>query len=463
MRRPRAARVLLAAAAVACLLGASGCAAVVIGRAIPLEPAPRPPGDEVTVVGSDGGTVDEQARSALADLETFWVQRFPGVHGQDFQPLQGGYFSVDPDDSDPREYPRGVGCGLDLTEAASNAFYCLDPRAPNSDSITYDRAFLGELAAEYGRFLPALVMAHEFGHAVQARVGMPAASITTETQADCLAGAWSAWVAAGEAEHSQLRGPELDEVLRGYFLLRDPVGTGTAEESAHGSYFDRVSGFQDGFDGGPESCRDEFGPDRPFTQGAFRDDDDALTGGNTSYPNLIDIVEISLPTVWEQAFRDVFGQRFEAPDIEPFDGEAPACAPHPELDLVHCPDEGLVAYDEQDLARPAYRLGDFAVATAVAIPYGLAAREQLGLSTDDEPAVRSALCLAGWYAGKVYNGQAGEKVLISPGDIDESVQFLLTYGKDPDVLPDVDLTGFQQIDLFRAGFIEGLGACDVGA
>jgi hypothetical protein len=53
-------------------------------------------------------------------------------------------------------------------------------------------------------------------------------------------------------------------------------------------------------------------------------------------------------------------------------------------------------------------------------------------------------------------------VLISPGDLDESVQFLLTYGTDPAVLPDVDLSGFQQVDLFRAGFLEGLAACDVG-
>jgi hypothetical protein len=63
--------------------------------------------------------------------------------------------------------------------------------------------------------------------------------------------------------------------------------------------------------------------------------------------------------------------------------------------------------------------------------------------------VRSALCLTGWYAAKVYRGEAGKDVLISPGDIDESVQFLLTYGHDPDVLPDVSLSGFQQVDLFR--------------
>ena len=458
VRRPRATRVALAAAALAGLLGVSGCVSVVVGRPSAQAPQRTAPGE---VTGAVEGSVDAQAGDALADLETFWAERFPDVYGREFPPLQGGYFSVDPGDIDPRVYPQGVGCGTDPREAENNAFYCQDPQAPNSDAITYDRAFLGELAAEYGRFLPAMVMAHEFGHAVQTRVGLPDRSIAVETQADCLAGAWTAWVATGEAEHSSLRDAELDDLLRGYFLLRDPVGTSSAAESAHGSYFDRVSGFQDGFDGGPESCRDEFGPERVFTQGAFTRDDDLARGGNATYPELLDLVDKSLPTVWEQAFRDVLGEQFRAPQIEPFDRRAPDCAPDPDRDLVFCPDEEIVAFDESDLAAPAYELGDFAVATAVAIPYSLSVRDQLGLSTDDEEAVRSALCLTGWYAARVYNRQAG--IEISPGDLDESVRFLLTYGTDPDVLPDVALSGFQQVDLFRAGFVQGLGACGIGA
>jgi hypothetical protein len=53
-------------------------------------------------------------------------------------------------------------------------------------------------------------------------------------------------------------------------------------------------------------------------------------------------------------------------------------------------------------------------------------------------------------------------VQISPGDLDESVQFLLEYGNDPDVLADTELTGFQLVDVFRAGFLQGAGPCDVG-
>ena len=57
---------------------------------------------------------------------------------------------------------------------------------------------------------------------------------------------------------------------------------------------------------------------------------------------------------------------------------------------------------------------------------------------------------------------AGEaNATMSPGDIDESVQFLLTYGNDPEVLPEVGLSGFQLVDLFRNGFLQGLKACDL--
>ena len=80
--------------------------------------------------------------------------------------------------------------------------------------------------------------------------------------------------------------------------------------------------------------------------------------------------------------------------------------------------------------------------------------------TDDGDAVQSAVCLTGWYAAKVFKGEAG-KITVSPGDVDESVQFLLTYGNDPEVLPDADLSGFQLVDLFRNGFLRGLESCQV--
>jgi predicted metalloprotease len=457
-------RAAVALLGVAALLLVSGCSVAVVG----LPTAARPPASdipsgELQVVGATGSPIDTLARNALADLESYWTQQFPEVFGQEFVPLQGGYFSVDPGDVDPGAFPQGIGCGADPRDVEGNAFYCQAPDVPNSDSISYDRAFLQELAEQYGRFIPALVMAHEFGHAVQARVGSPDFSISVETQADCFAGAWTTWVADGQSEHTQIRAPELDEVLRGYLLLRDPVGTSINTEAAHGSYFDRISAFQEGFEAGPTACRDNFSAQRPFTQRTFSTANEAATGGNAPFGQAQQIAAEALAEFWGQAFDRVFRETFTPPQLEPFQGSPPACAAA-DLDLVFCPQEDLVGYDVQDLVGPAYEeLGDadYAVITAASLPYALAARDQLRLSTDDEEAIRSSVCLTGWFS-QVFSQTPLHDVEISPGDIDEAVQFLLTYGTDPSVLPEVSLTGFQLVDLFRSGFFEGAAACDVG-
>ena len=437
----------------------SGCATVVIGEPTPMAPPVVDVADgEVPITGADDSEIDELARNALADLETFWEASFPEVYGEVFPPLEGGYFSVDPGNIDDRAYPNGVSCGSDPREVEDNAFYCQSDGAPNSDSISYDRAFLAELAQEFGRFIPDLVMAHEFGHAVQARAGFPAASIVAETQADCFAGAWTAWVAAGEAEHTTIRQVELDELLRGYLQLRDPVGTSLNEEAAHGSYFDRVSAFQEGFVDGVEACRDNFTTQRVFTQQQFTRDDDFATGGNAPPDEIANLVELSIPPFWDGVFADR-GERYESPEFAPFSSTAPSCAPV-DIDLVYCSDGNAVGIDDADLSPEAYEIGDFAVITGISIPYALAARDQLGLSTDDAEAVRSAVCSAGSYSFAVFAGQLTD-VVISPGDVDEAVLFLLDYGTDPAVLPDVTLTGFQLVDVFRTGFVQGVDACGI--
>jgi hypothetical protein len=238
-----------------------------------------------------------------------------------------------------------------------------------------------------------------------------------------------------------------------------PRSSTNCSAATSSSYFDRVSAFQEGFDSGAEACRDHFGPGRTFTQGEFTSDVDFRNQGNAPFQDLPALVGKSLPEFWGRAFSEVFGEAFDPPDIEAFRGTAPDCAPE-NRDLVYCPEQLLVGYDETDLARPAYELGDFAVVTAVAIPYALAARDQLGLSVEGDDALRSAICLTGWYSAQVYN-RTVTSVQISPGDLDESVQFLLTYGDDDQVLGAADLTGFQLVDLFRGGFVEGVGPCDV--
>jgi predicted metalloprotease len=310
-------------------------------------------------------------------------------------------------------------------------------------------------------------MAHEFGHAVQGRVGYPLqASIAIETQADCFAGTWTKWVADGNAAHNTIRPAELDDVLRGYLLLRDPVGTGLNAGEAHGSYFDRVSAFQEGFDSGPTACRDDFGRDRSYTQGAFQSDADIASGGDAPYDTTVGRFAPQGLVEFFQATVSRLGKTFTPPTLQPFDGEAPDCGgEQPDTDLVYCAADDTVGFDQTDLTEPLYTSeegGDFAVLTAIAIPYGLAVRDQLGLSTDDPDAIRSAVCLAGAFTAGVLSGQS-TVLSISPGDADESVSFLLEYSDDPDVFAESGLTGFQLVDVFRGGVFEGPSACGIGA
>ena len=444
----------VAVAVVSGLLLLTGCADLVNGIASPGSGVPRDvTQDELPIAGAvEGNEVDDTAR------DTF---------GGDFEPLQGTINSVDPDDYDPSDYPEGTTCGLDVDEVADNAYYCGEGDYPNTDGVTYDRSFMAELAGEYGRYLPSLVMAHEYGHAIQARYPTsPQESINAETQSDCFAGSFSRWVVDGNAAHSSLLTPELDQALQGFFLIRDPVGTDPNVQGAHGSFFDRVSGFQEGFDGGAAACRDNFEDgQRVFTQQPFTSDVDLQNEGNLPYGEAVSFTTETLDVFWTAAFDQVFGGDFRVPTVSPFSGTGPDCAGLDEdHDVGYCPDDEAVYVDETDLAEPAYEIGDFAVATALSLGYAEAARAQLDLpDADAQEVTSSTVCLTGWYSAQLFNGSQAPNATLSPGDLDEAISFLLTYGTQTSVFPDSRLSGFELIDTFRNGFFSGVQACDVGA
>jgi predicted metalloprotease len=443
----------------------SGCSPrPVVGHA---SPGPDEPVDitaeKFPITGVGDEPIDQFARNALADLDAFWASSYPEFYGDEYVPLKGGYFSVDSEAIDEDAYPEtGIGCAGSPTSpdsVAGNAFY-----DPACDLIAYDRDLLEELAGEYGRFLVPVVMAHEFGHAMQGRFGFAGRGIQDETQADCLAGAWTGWVAAGEAAHVSIRTPELDDVVRGFLLLRDDVGSDPDDTQAHGSYFDRVSAFYEGFEGGIGPCRDDFGADRLFTAAAFANDREYASEGNAAFDLIVEWIGITLPEFWSEVFPSAFGTEFDPPSVEGFQRTAPDCGGLEDRDLGYCPSDATVYIDETDLATPAYEeIGDFALATAMALPYTLAVRDQAGLSIDDGAATRSAVCLTGWYEAQWYKDAFADVIdgSISPGDIDEAVQFLLTYGVDNQVFPNLDASGFELVGAFRTGFLEGGDACEL--
>jgi predicted metalloprotease len=443
----------------------AGCSTPVLGTASPGagEPSDVPAG-QLKITGAVDGPVDQEVRNALTDLDTFWQQAYPEFFGSPFKPLAGGFFSVDSNNIDDNAYPAtGIGCPrepVEPEETKDNAFY-----NPKCDAIAYDRALLSDLAQHAGRALPPIVLAHEFGHAMQGRFGFAAngRSIQDETQADCLAGAWTAWVVAGHAEHVAIRKPELDDVLAGYLTLSDPVGSDPEDNQAHGSYFDRLAAFSDGFDKGVATCRDDFGPDRLFTDAAFTSAEDARNNGNARYDEALQFVEKTLPRFWDSVFPSAFGKDFVEPKVTSFDGSAPSCAGGGGRELGYCRSDKTVYFDQKDLVRPAYdKIGDWSVATAISLPYALAARAQIGKSTDDARATASAVCLTGWYTARAFNGDFSDTLQLSPGDVDEGVRFVLTYGVSPDVFPNTHESGFELLRSFRDGFLQGGKACDVG-
>jgi len=417
------------------------------------------------IFGSTDDDIDTLSRNALADLETYWADVFPEVYGAEFQPLAGGYFSVDPDNFDQADYPDDIGCFDGPEDVENNAFYCF-PQPGGGDNVVYDRTLLAGLAADYGRFIPALVMAHEFGHAIQGREAPPSTlSIVFETQADCFAGAWTGWVADDNAKHFFIRPAELDDVLRGYLQLRDAPGSGPMEDGAHGSYFDRVSAFQEGYQDGAQACKDNYTDNRIFTQQEFNDQVDFDNEGNARYDQAITISEETLDAFWSTQFGGVFDGEWAPPTLQPYEGARPDCdGARQRRDVTFCEPENRVDFDNQTLMPAVHtEVGDFAVSTLLSINYAQAARAQLGLDFRGESALRSSICLTGWYTSQFFLANIDAEATISPGDVDESIEVLLDYGNDPNVLPDVGLSGFQLVDLFRQGFVRGAPACDVAA
>ncbi len=134
------------------------------------------------------------------------------------------------------------------------------PATPSSarrdDLIAWDNVNLvPELYDEFGGFTLGIVFAHEFGHAIQFRAGVEGDTIMTELQADCFAGAWTADVAEGNSEYFELTLDDLDKAIAGFLELRDGVGTAADDPAAHGTGFDRIGAFTEGFEQRPRALR----------------------------------------------------------------------------------------------------------------------------------------------------------------------------------------------------------------
>jgi len=145
-----------------------------------------------------------------------------------------------------------TGCGV---LGSNHAFYCGADK-----NIYYDAVFFagmmkaaGDYLSTDGDYAPIVILAHEWGHAVQAQLDSASfIGLFRENMADCLAGA----ITQQAAFDRYLDRGDLEEAR--YALVRGgdaPGKTWIFDKDAHGSAATRVGEFNKGYQGGVRACQ----------------------------------------------------------------------------------------------------------------------------------------------------------------------------------------------------------------
>ena len=423
---------------------------------------------------------DDFLQAALADVQDYWRATYPEVYGTPYVELAGGIWASYPGREGNPIPAAPDGCFGDPAEtyiAEQNAFYC-----SFGDYMAYDDFnLIPKLVNDYGQSAVGVVFAHEFGHAIQARVDVLPQSpvVFREQQADCFAGSWSAHVARGESTTLTFADDDIRAGLSAMVAVKDPTivfdengnptGLDVFEGNAHGTAFDRVGAFENGFLGGAVACMAMETDPLPllnlqFDYEAGTDIEsqldlpyDADAGGVSLEQNLVD----DLTRFWVGAVAD-----FGPPAIEsyPHDGPYPECSDVDEASFpfgaFYCPSTNTLLYDD-GYARALYRTyGDFSVGYIISNAWSDAAQTQLGSSLTGEKRTLINECLTGaWTKDIIPSGDPEQTFTISPGDLDEAVETALILGTE-DIGDNQMGSAFEKIEFFRAGVLGGVTECN---
>lgn len=407
-------------------------------------------GSPTTVEKRVSKEYDATLRAALDSVAEFWEANLSKVYDVKFKPLAGGVYAyssgsrIPPCDGQPMPY-------LLLQE---NAFYC-----PGSDFIAWDdEGLFPRLEKKFGRFLLAVVLAHEWGHAIQQRSNVNLETIYAEQQADCFAGAWAASLSpASNPELAQLRDAELDRALSGLIEFRDLVGMTPTDFGSHGSGFDRVRAFQDGYVSGIATCAGFADRHLDLVAIGFRSMKERFRGGNLPYNEVFPAVQDQLAKYWTTTF-----------GADPLTAEAsfefPLCFAAPlsppgfdESTFTYCPSDGRILYSDAAMKELYAQTGDFGPATVLAVTWSAARYLSLGGNPAETTFWIRSMCTAGAWAASLFDAEVPENSLLSPGDLDEAVMAILGgAGTSPSAQFG---TGFDQVSAFRTGFVNGGRNC----
>ena len=436
----RSARTLVVALAVGLLL--AGCTQVVSGQ-------PSTVSGSARIAATPVADADV-AQTVVTALQQFWRVQFPAAFGRPWRDI-GRFIPVHTRD-------RGVPCVRSAADVADQAFYC-----PSADAVVWDAdGLIPEVMRAQGPTGVLVVLAHEVGHAVQTRLGVddlqtrqPSRypTILLEAMADCDAGVALAHLAQSPPPGLALGADDRDLAMSALIAFKDPLGVEPGDSGAHGNAFDRVSAFQDGYDGSPTTCAAMTTTNRAFTQRAFGSRADAARRGNLPVDQLLDGVEGDAPTAFARIAAAAGLPGWKAPALRTTAGRCTVAAQGP---VGWCPGDNAIVVDRAAVAKLEQRFGDFAGVTLIAGRYGLAVLDAL----KRQEGGAGAVCLAGAYTGGLLSADGA--FTLSPGDLDEAVEVLLAQdwaARDTAGATDPTVHGYERIALFRKGVLSGARAC----
>jgi predicted metalloprotease len=412
------------------------------------------------VLGTDKGEIDELARQAVSDVEEFWEGAYGETFDGEFTPVEE-FISWDANGFD------GEFCGSDTYGLVNAAFCYVD------GTIGWDRGeLLPALREANGDMGVTMVLAHEYGHAVQRKAGLTkknTPTLVSEQQADCFAGSYMRWVAEGNSPRFTLNtGDGLNGVLAAVIAFRDPLLSESDPEAGvdeHGSAFERLSAFQFGFTDGPSACASidmrEIGQRRGDLPVLLPEDQ---TGE-------WEVTEESV-----RAIVDAMGILF-APANPPelsFDASQDCPDARPSPPASYCPATNTIVVDLDELTVMGAQAegeeagglvtGDNTAYSVLVSRYMQAIQhERGGVVLDNAEAALRTACLTGVATTKMSSEVTtpdGNTIALTAGDVDEAVSGILKNGlAASDVNGESVPSGFSRIDAFRVGVLGDVDRC----
>jgi len=409
------------------------------------------------VEGTDNGEIDKLAANAVSDIEDYWGQVYGETFDGQFTPVEA-LISWDANGFDATPF-----CGED-TYGLVNAAFCYD-----DDTIGWDRGeLLPALRKAYGDMGVTMVLAHEYGHAVQHQAGLNnknTPTLVSEQQADCFAGGYMRWVAEDKSPRFTLStGDGLNNVLASVIAFRDPLlaeGDPEAGVDEHGSAFERLSAFQFGFTDGPSACAAidmrEIGQrrgDLPVLLPEDRSGELSIT--EESVRSIVDAMGILFSPANPPKLSFTASDAQSCPDARP--SAAASYCPASNTIVVDLPELQAMGAQSDSKDSASLASGDNTAYSVLVSRYMQAIQHAHGgvVLNNAEAALRTA-CLTGVATVKMSKNVTtpdGNTIVLTAGDVDEAVSGILTNGlAASDVNGESVPSGFSRIDAFRVGVL----------